>query len=145
MTAWVVLVAWTGHRPSEMACCHLVLVLATSNSPQNRPFLRVHRGEGQRLTGGLAVRDGELQSLQTPRQSPSQAGDRLHLQVEVLVACSLTSKLRYVCRHKARGSGSTLAHRICIPSNICSMGQHNKTLTCGSGPSTHRICRVMPM
>ena len=99
------------------------------------------RGERQRLPCEPAAHDEGVPGSQELRQTLWQAGDRLLVQVEVLVACSLTTKMRYICRHTARRSGARTAHRKPLPSNICSMGRHQQQHTCWPTRLAHHDVR----
>ena len=105
-----------------MACCHLVLALHNTKQHQIRPFQRVVWEEWQRLTCEPAVHDEGVPGSQGTQANSAQAGDRLLLRVEVLVACSFTPKKALHLRHTAGTSGSSGSRWMLVPSNICSMG-----------------------
>ena len=113
---------WTGQQALEMACCHLVLALHNTKQHQIRPFQRVVWEEWQRLTCEPAVHDEGVPGSQGTQANSAQAGDRLLLRVEVLVACSFTPKKALHLRHTAGTSGSSGSRSMLVPSNICSMG-----------------------
>ena len=91
-----------------MACCHLVLALHNTKQHQIRPFQRVVWGRGQRLTCALAVHDEGVPASQGTQANSAQAGDRLLVQVEVLVACSFALKIALHLPHTADTSGSKI-------------------------------------
>jgi hypothetical protein len=104
-----------------MACCHLVLALHNTKQHQIRPFQRVVWEEWQRLTCEPAVHDEGVPGSQGTQANSAQAGDRLLLRVEVLVACSFTPKKALHLRHTAGTSGSSGSRSMLVPSNICSI------------------------
>jgi hypothetical protein len=89
-----------------MACCHLVLALHNTKQHQIRAFQRVVRGERQRLTCEAAVHDEGVPGSQELWQTLHRAGDRLLVQVEVLVACSIVLQMALHLPHTAGTSSS---------------------------------------